>query len=119
METLKKHGVYEKVPIEECWKETGKALVGVNWADTNKGDKEKPEYRCRLVAKEIKKDKCEDLFAAAPPLEAKKMLFSLWASVPGLRLDFRDVVRAYFHARARRKAYVELSTEDFEEGKRG
>ncbi len=49
METFKKHGVYEKVPIEECWKETGKALVGVKWVDTNMGDKEKPEYRCRLV----------------------------------------------------------------------
>ena len=53
METFKKHGLYEKVPIEECWKETGKGPVGVKWVDTNMGDKEKPEYRCRLVAKEI------------------------------------------------------------------
>ncbi len=51
METFQKHGVNEKVPIEECWKETGKGPVGVKWVDTNKGDKEKPEYRCRLVAK--------------------------------------------------------------------
>ncbi len=36
METFKKHGLYEKVPIEECWKETGKAPVGVKWVDTNK-----------------------------------------------------------------------------------
>ena len=92
METFKKHGVYEKVPIEECWKETGKAHVRVKWVDTNKGGTEKPEYRCRLVAKEIEKDKREDMFAATPPLEAKKMLFSLWASVPGLRLEFADVV---------------------------
>ena len=69
--------------------------------------------------KEIKKDKREDLFAATPPLEAKKMLFSLWASVPGMCLDFGDVVRAYLHARARRKVYVELSKEDYEEGKCG
>ena len=34
-------------------------------------------------------------------------------------LDFGDVVRAYFHARARRKVYVELSKEDFEKGKCG
>ncbi len=111
--------MYEKVPIEECWKETGRGPVGVKWADANKGDKEKPEYRCRLVAKEIKKDKREDLFAAPPPLEAKRMLFSPWASVPGLRLDFGDVVRAYSHARARRKVYVVLSKEDFDEGKCG
>ena len=56
METLKKHGVYEKVPIEECWKSVGKALVGVKWVDTSMGDKENPEYRCRLVAKEIKRE---------------------------------------------------------------
>ena len=119
MGTYKKHEVYEKLPIEECWKETGKAPIGVKWVDTNKGDKERPEYRCRLVAKEIKKDKREDLFAATPPLEAKKMLFSLWASMPGMCLDFGDVVRAYFHAKARRKVYVELSKEDYEEGKCG
>ncbi len=80
--------MYEKVPIEECWKETGKAPIGVKWVDTNKGDKERPEFRCRLVAKEIKKDKREDLFAATPPLEAKKMLFSLWASMAGMCLEF-------------------------------
>ena len=94
METFKKHGVYEKVPIEECWKETGKGPVGEKWVDANKVDKEKPEYRYRLVAKETKKDKREDLFAATPPLEAKKMLFSLLASVPGMCLDFGDVARA-------------------------
>ncbi len=74
METFRQHGVYVKVPIEECWKETGKEPVGVKWVDTNKGDTKKPEYRCKLVAKEIKKDKREDLFAATPPLEAKRIL---------------------------------------------
>ncbi len=56
--------------------------------DANEGDKEKPEYRCRLVAKEFKKDEREDLFAATPTLEAKKLLCSLFASLPWLRLDF-------------------------------
>ncbi len=60
--------------------------MGVKWLDTNKGDTEKPEYRFRLVAKKIKKDKREDLFAAPPPLEAKEMRCSLWASVPGMCL---------------------------------
>ncbi len=93
--------------------------MGVKWVDTNKGEKKNPEYRCRLVAKEIKEDKREDLFAAAPPVEAKKMLFSLWAIMPGMCLDFGDVVRAYFHAKARREVYVDMSMEDFEEGKCG
>ncbi len=71
------------------------------------------------MAKENKRDKREDFFAATPPLEAKKMLFSLWASVLGLRFGFGDIARAYFQAKARRKSYVDLPAEDFEEGKRG
>ena len=56
---------------------TGKAPIGTRWIDINKGDEKAPEYRSRLVAQEIKRDKREDLFAATPPLEAKKILFSL------------------------------------------
>ncbi len=102
MKTLKKHGVHEKVPLEECWKNIGKAVAGVKWVNANKGDKENSEYQCRSVAKEIKKDKREGLLAATPTLEAKKMLFSLWASIPGMRLDFGDVARACLHAKPRR-----------------
>ncbi len=47
IESFKKHGVYEKAPIKECWEKTGKGPVGVEWVGTNKGDKEKPEYRRR------------------------------------------------------------------------
>ncbi len=57
---------------------------GVKWVDASNGVKENLEYRCRLVAKEIKKDKREDLFGAMPPLEAKKTSLSLWASMPGM-----------------------------------
>ena len=42
--------------------------------DVNKGDEDRPEYRSRLVAKELKTDKRDDLFAATPPLEALKLL---------------------------------------------
>ncbi len=52
----------EKVSVEEEWKEVGRGPVGVKWVDANKGDEEKPDYRCRLVAKEIKRGK-----AATPP----------------------------------------------------
>ena len=38
----------------------------------NKGDEKDPEYRSRLVAMEIKRKHDEDIFAATPPLEAKK-----------------------------------------------
>ena len=121
-----KHGVYEKVPIEECIAKTGKKPLKVRWVDINKGDDVTPEYRSRLVAKEIKIDKRWDLFAATPPLEAKKMLFSMAVTEgigyvegkrkEGMKLDFIDVRRAYFHADAIREVYVELCDEDWEEG---
>ncbi len=93
--------------------------MGVKWVDANKGDKEKPEYRCRPVAKEIKKDEREDVFAATPPLKAKKALLSLFASLPGLRLGFVDVARSCLHAKARRMAHVDLPEEDQQDGTNG
>ncbi len=60
----------------------------------NKGDAKHSEYRSRLAAKEIKHDEREDLFAATPPLEAQKLLFSQWASICGMCLDPIDAARA-------------------------
>ena len=72
---IRTHAVYDKVPIEECYIVTGKKPIQTKWLDINKGDEDNPEYRSRLVAKEIKSDNRLDLFAATPPLEAKKLLF--------------------------------------------
>ena len=68
----------------------------------------------------------DDLFAATPPLEAKKILFSMAVTEgigycksrrdKGLKMDFIDVRRAYFHAKARRRVFVQLPAEDFEPG---
>ena len=74
MSEYKKHKVYVKVPIKECYEQTGKAPVQVRWIDINKGDSESPDYRSRLVAKEIKKDNRDDLFAATPPFEGLRPL---------------------------------------------
>ena len=94
--------------------------------DVNKGDDERPDYRSRLVAQEINNHKREDLFAATPPLEAKKMLMSLavtegvgyqcGSKEKGHKIDFIDVRRAYFHAPARRLVYVKLPPEDEQQG---
>ena len=65
-------------PIQECWDKTGAGPTSVRWVDTNKGGSERMEVRCRLVARDFKggdKDR-DDLFAATPPLEAKRMLMS-------------------------------------------
>ena len=73
------------------------------------------------MVQEIKTDEREDLFAATPPLEAKKILFSITAHRVGVgrkttNIDFVDVRRAHFQARARRTVYVKLPEEDMEEG---
>ena len=126
MKEFEKHKVYVKVPIAQCWARTGKKPIGVRWVDINKGDETKPKYRSRLVAMEFNSGKREDLFAATPPVEAKKLLMALATTEgygydrhgkwPSLKLDFIDVRRAFFHAPCRREVYVDLSEEDAEPG---
>ena len=123
---LAKHRVYVKVPIAECWSSIGKEPIGTRWVDVNKGDESNPDYRSRLVAQEINDSKREDLCAATPPLEAKKLLFSMAVTESigfnpgckhsGMKLDFIDVRRAYFHALARREVFVKLPPEDDQPG---
>ena len=60
MAEVYKHGVYKKVPMEECYEKTGKAPIGTRWVDVNKGDSVRPEYRSRLVAQEINTGKREN-----------------------------------------------------------
>ena len=105
---LKQYGVFEKASVGECWNQTGKRPIGVRWIDCNRGDAVHPNFRSRLVAKEIKKDSRIDLFAATPPLEAKKILFSLVVTEgcgydrgnrgDGMKPDFIDIRKAYFNA---------------------
>lgn len=122
MQVFREHEVYTEVPIQEAHDETGKQPIGVRWLDINKGDEVNTKKRNRLVAKEIKRDQRDDLFAATPPLEAKKALFSLAATaefgrrkskqLKGPRkLLFVDIRRAYFRAPATRKVYVQRPTE--------
>ena len=118
MREFAKYGVYKKVPMSECYAKTKKDPIGVRWVDVNKGDEQNPNYRSRLVAQEVKKDKRPDLFAAMPPLEAKRLLYSLMMSTDekeNIAMEFIDVSVAYLHARAIRDVYVRLPDEDYEE----
>ena len=110
-ETEDKHGGYMKVPVGGSSRVIGKAPVEVRWVIRKKGDQERPDYRARLVAKEIKCDHRLDLFAAMPPLEAKKFPFSLAMSNRAksgkpYKLQSIDAERAYFHALCVRDVYV-------------
>ena len=118
MQTYFDHKAYDKVQISEAMRVTGKQPIGCRWIDINKGDEENPEYRSRLVAKEIKRSASDEMFAATPPLEAKKMLFSMAmtrfangraSNFSGTqKLLFIDVRRAYFYAPSRRPVFVAL-----------
>ncbi len=89
VETFKKHGVCEKAPTEERWGTAGTGPVGVKWVDASEGDKEIPA-QVQTGRQGDKSNEREGLFAATPPLEAKKVLSVLWASVPGMSLDCID-----------------------------
>ena len=80
IEYFRKMKVYTKVHRREAYGVTGKPPIKVRWVDVNKGSKEVPEIRSRLVAKEIKVNDRSDLFAGTPPLEALKLLLSMAAS---------------------------------------
>jgi hypothetical protein len=70
--------VYKEVEVKECWDRTGKGPVSTKWVDVEKKEMGKLMVRSRWVARDFKgrgEEDREDLFAATPPLEAKKLLF--------------------------------------------
>ena len=73
MDYFKSMGVYERVPRSEQLETKGK-VIGTKWIDTNKGDFENPNIRCRLVGKEFGTGPDDALFASTPPLEALRLI---------------------------------------------
>ena len=122
MQFFKKMKVYEKVPRWEAARK-GCKVISTRWLDINKGDQANPNYRSRLVGREIKTDTRLDLFAATPPLESLRLICSICASNQDRTQPYRimsiDVRRAYFYAKATRPMYVETPIEDFEPGDEG
>ena len=88
-----------------------------------KETKENPNVRARLVGRELKADKMEDLFAATPPLESLKAVIAVCASkqyhierAERFMLMSTDIKRAYFHAPTTRAVYIQIPAEDWEPG---
>ena len=48
-----KHKLFDKVPIQECYDQTGAPPVSTKWVDTNKSDTDDPDYRSRWVGREF------------------------------------------------------------------
>ena len=128
---VKKQGVYEITDESICWSETGQPPITLKWVDTNKGDDEKPNYRSRLVVREIKaKSKgtsreieASQLFSGMPPLEALKLQLSLMVTKKKskrgkpLKLALWDISRAHFYGTAQRRVFITLPDEEYQPGK--
>ena len=121
-------GVWAKRRREEAFEKQNKAPITVKWVDVNKGDDDHPNYRSRLVAREIRRAGEESFFAPTPPLESIRLVISLAATdLPGQELHDRrpdsemrtqvsvmDIARAYFNAKVdpNDAIYVDLPNED-------
>ena len=108
MQFFKKLCVYTKAQKEAHMK-----IISTKLLDINKGDATTMKLRARLVAREIAKDKREDLFAATPPLESLRMILSecashqeSWDPKENFVIMSNDVSRAYFYAPATRPIYI-------------
>ncbi len=120
--------VWAKVPRREALRRQGKPPITVKWLDINKGDEEHPNYRSRLVAREVRKAWESRIFAPTPPLEALRSVLSLAATdvagrAPHVRdpksamrtqVSVIDIKRAYFNAPIgdAEPTFVELPPED-------
>ena len=95
--------VWHTVLVSQCWETTGKAPLDGRWVDTNKGDDEHPDVRCRWVAKDFALTKTDEFFAAMPPIEALRILLSFTASGRqngrgGRKVMVMDAKKAHLHA---------------------
>ena len=125
---VKSMPVYVEVDIEECIERTGKQPISTKWVDVLKKVDGVATVRSRWVARDFKvkgdKDR-EDLFAAMPPLEAKKLLFRMAArtcqkGTKAPKLLFIDVCKAHLNGICEQDdVYVQLPEEAGAEGKCG
>ena len=104
------------MPIDEALRDKDAKVIGTRWVISNKGDLNKPDVRARLVAQEVGTHSDTSFFASTPLLEAKRMLFSEWATSQTspdspLTLSFVDVRKAYVNGTPARRLYVRLPTE--------
>ena len=124
IEFVKEFEVYKKVPAEDA---VGKTKVSLKWCDVNKGDNAAPEYRSRLVARELKvwNPLMTGTFAATPPTESLRFMLSRFTTrqqkgvESNLKMLVLNISRAHFHPPAKRELYIDLPEEDAEDGKVG
>ena len=92
--------VWVAVPLSEAQNDAEGKIVGSRWVTCNKNDIDDPDVRCGLVAQEVNLHADDRFYAATPPLEAKRFLFSQWATeekrnAERLQPSFVDVKKTY------------------------
>ncbi len=106
-------GVWVKRSRDEAFANQGKAPITVKWVDVNKGDDDNPNYRSRLVAREVRRKGEDTLFSPTPPLESVRLILRLAATDPPgqsphdrkpdspmrTQVQVIDIARAYFNAK--------------------
>ena len=127
MEYFEIREVWLRRPMADATRHMGKPPISVRWIDVNKGDDLNPEYRSRLVAREIRRFGEEPVFAPTPPLESLRTILSFAATDllgrpahvrdPGserrTQISSIDIKRAYLCAKTDPDdpTYVELPPE--------
>ena len=126
-----KLGMFEFGTWEEAMAATGgKPPITTKWVEGYKVEDNGNRFvRSRLVARDFKPKRGEpsvEMFAAMPPLEAKKLLFRMAAGVRGwrrrrgvaeIKLMFIDVRKAHLNAVCDEEAWVELPEEFWKWGR--
>ena len=91
-------------------------VVPTKLVDTNNGSGHEPNYRSRLVGRELNLSDRPDLFAATLPLESLRYIVSRCASSQRRQRPHRilsiDVSRAYFYAESIRPVFIQIPEED-------
>ena len=106
--------VWVGVPMNVAKNDPDGKIIGSRWVNCNKNDINDPGVRCRLVAQEVNLHADDSFYAATPPLEAKRLLFSNFSSRvmnEKLQISFVDVKKAYFYGIPERTLYVRLPPE--------
>ena len=115
MSRFRKMGVYNHVSRTEAENDPEGNFVKVKWVRTNKGTKENPKIRCRLVAQEVGYGtKVDELFAGTPSMTAVKLILAK-VSIGrnrGVELMLLDVKSAFLYGKVKRSVYIELPPQD-------
>ena len=99
--------------MPEAAKATDYKRVRTRWVICNTGDHDAWDIRARLVACELNQYKTVEFYASTPPLEAKRLSLSQFAtervdavSKEPPEISFVDIRKAYFNAVPRRKLHL-------------